>query len=82
MGIQIYLVDCYIRYAASVIAAITVFRSLVGAILPLGGLSLYKELGYGWGNGVLAFVALALVPMPVVFKIWGPKIRARFQVAL
>lgn len=82
MCVQIYLVDCYIKYAASVIAAITVFRSIVGALLPLGGLSLYNALGYGWGNGVLAFISLAMVPMPLLFKIYGPAIRARFTVNL
>jgi hypothetical protein len=82
MCVQIYLVDCYIRYAASVIAAITVFRSIIGALLPLGGLSLYNSLGYGWGNGVLAFIALVMVPMPVVFKLYGAKIRAKTNVKL
>lgn len=82
MCVQIYLVDCYIRYAASVIAAITVFRSIVGALLPLGGLSLYNALGYGWGNGVLAFIALTLVPMPLLFVKFGSRIRERFKLDL
>lgn len=82
MCVQIYLVDCYIRYAASVIAAITVFRSIIGALLPLGGLSLYNALGYGWGNGVLAFISLALVPLPLVFKKYGPQIREKTHVKL
>lgn len=82
MCVQIYLVDCYIKYAASVVAAITVFRSIIGALLPLGGLSLYNALGYGWGNGVLAFISLALVPMPLLFKKFGPTIREKFVVNL
>lgn len=82
MCIQIYLVDCYIRYAASVVAAITVFRSVVGALLPLAGLSLYNALDYGWGNGVLAFMSLALLPVPIIFRLFGSRIRARSTVKL
>ncbi|KAH6973121.1 major facilitator superfamily domain-containing protein [Ilyonectria sp. MPI-CAGE-AT-0026] len=76
MCLQIYLMDVYITYAASVIAAVTVLRSLLGALLPLAGLSMYNSLGLGWGNSVLAFLSLVLVPVPVVFRYYGPKIRA------
>lgn len=79
MCIQIYLVDSYIRYAASVVAAITVLRSIVGALLPLAGLSLYNELGYGWGNSVLAFISMPLAIVPVLFWKFGAKIRGKFN---
>ncbi|KAK7421604.1 hypothetical protein QQX98_002071 [Neonectria punicea] len=77
MCLQIYLMDAYISYAASVIAAVTVLRSLAGAMLPLAGLSMYNDLGLGWGNSVLAFLALVLVPVPVVFRLYGAKIRGK-----
>ncbi|KAF5019851.1 hypothetical protein F66182_8130 [Fusarium sp. NRRL 66182] len=77
MCLQTYLVDAYITYAASVVAALTVLRSILGAMLPLAGLSMYDDLGLGWGNSVLAFLSLVLVPVPVVFCLYGPKIRAR-----
>jgi hypothetical protein len=80
MCCQTYLVDAYTIYAASAIAANTVLRSLVGATLPLGGLQLYNKLGLGWGNSLIAFIALALIPVPVLFKRYGEKIRARFPV--
>lgn len=75
MCVQVYLVDSYTNYAASVIAAITVLRSLAGALIPLGGLEMYNELGIGWGNSLLGFIALALVPVPSIFRFWGAKIR-------
>lgn len=40
-----YLVDAYTIYAASAVAASTVFRSLFGAILPLAGNKMYASLG-------------------------------------
>lgn len=82
MCIQTYLVDSYIRYAASVIAAITVLRSIVGALLPLAGLSMYNKLGLGWGNSVLAFLSLILVPTPIAFRYYGKMIREKFPLTL
>ncbi|KAH6884115.1 major facilitator superfamily domain-containing protein [Thelonectria olida] len=77
MCLQIYLIDAYISYAASVVAAVTVLRSIAGALLPLAGLSMYDSLGLGWGNSILAFLSLVLVPVPVVFRFYGAKIRAK-----
>ncbi|KAI0452864.1 major facilitator superfamily domain-containing protein [Xylaria acuta] len=74
--IQTYLVDSYKEYAASVIAANVVLRSLAGALLPLAGLDLYNILGYGWGNSLIGFITLALVPVPLIFRIYRERFRA------
>ena len=47
--VQNYYIDCFERYAASAIAAGTVFRSLVGGLVPLFAPSMFERLGYGWG---------------------------------
>jgi hypothetical protein len=82
MTIATYMVDAFTIYAASAMAANTVLRSLVGAVLPLCGLQMYETLGLGWGNSLLAFIALAMVPIPWVFYRYGERIRTskRFQV--
>lgn len=77
MCLQIYLIDSYISYAASVVAAVTVLRSIAGAMLPLAGLSMYNHVGLGWGNSILAFLALLLAPVPIVFRYYGAQIRAK-----
>lgn len=81
MPIQTYLVDAYVQHAASAIAANTVLRSLCGAFLPLAGPKMYKALGLGWGNSLLAFIALACAPVSIVFYKYGERIRKhpRFQ---
>jgi multidrug resistance protein len=79
MSVQNYLLDVYPQYAASVTAALAVMRSLLGALLPLGGLQMYNTLGLGWGNSLLAFVSLALVPIPLVFFLFGKRIRSQFH---
>lgn len=82
MPIQTYLVDAFTIHAASAIAANTVLRSLVGAFLPLAGPAMYSALGLGWGNSLLAFIALALSPISWIFYRYGQQIREspRFQV--
>ncbi|KAI0970658.1 putative MFS transporter [Xylaria arbuscula] len=80
---QLYLVDAFgAESAASVLAANTVLRSLFGAFLPLAGPPLYNSLDLGWGNSVLAFIALAFVPVPFLFYKYGEKLRAKFPVDL
>ncbi|KAE8382758.1 major facilitator superfamily domain-containing protein [Aspergillus bertholletiae] len=83
LPIQAYLVDAFGEYAASAMAANTVVRSIVGAFLPLAGPSMYTKLGLGWGNSLLGFIALGLLPVPVVFYFYGKKIRmnSRYQVS-
>jgi MFS family permease len=55
-----YLVDAFTIYAASALAANTVVRSIMGALLPLAGQSMYAALGLGWGNSLLGFIAVGL----------------------
>jgi MFS family permease len=75
MTIQTYLVDAFSVHAASAIAANTVLRSVFGAFIPLAGLDLFAKLGLGWGNSLLGFVSLALIPVPVLFWFYGERIR-------
>ena len=84
MPISTYLIDAYTRYAASVMAANTVFRSLLGALIPLAGPSMYAALGLGWGNSLLGFIALAAIPLPIIFWKYGERIRTskRFAIKL
>ncbi|KAL9596046.1 MAG: hypothetical protein Q9219_006062 [cf. Caloplaca sp. 3 TL-2023] len=76
--VQTYLVDAYTRFAASAIAASTVLRSLAGFGFPLFAPYMYKRLDYGWGNSLLAFLALILgLPAPFLLWLYGEKLRKR-----
>lgn len=81
MGIQTYLVDAFTKHAASAIAGCTILRSLAGGILPICGLKLYDKLGMGWGNSLLAFIALGLAPIPALFCLSGKRLRARSAIS-
>jgi multidrug resistance protein len=80
MALQLYLVDAFTIYAASAIAANTVVRSIAGAVLPLAGLQMYAKLGMGWGNSLLGFIALALVPVSFLIIKYGEYIRKRWEI--
>ncbi|RAL07017.1 MFS transporter [Aspergillus homomorphus CBS 101889] len=80
LPIQSYMVDAFGPYAASAVAANTLVRSFVGAFLPLAGPSMYATLGLGWGNSLLGFIALLMLPVPVIFYYYGKRIRTKFEI--
>jgi hypothetical protein len=80
MCVQTYLVDTFTIHAASALATNTIIRSVAGAVLPLAGQQLYRTMGLGWGNSLLAFVALILIPIPWVLLVWGERLRKRFTI--
>jgi hypothetical protein len=75
MASAMYLVDAYTVHAASVTAASTIFRSLLGALLPLAGPAMYDTLGLGWGNSLLAFISVAFIPITFFLYLYGERIR-------
>lgn len=81
-SVQNFYIDAFTRYAASAIAAGALFRSLVGAVFPLFGDSLYTAVGYGWGCTILAGAGVVLMPMPYLIMKYGQRVRERFPVKL
>ncbi|ORY09082.1 major facilitator superfamily [Clohesyomyces aquaticus] len=76
-----YLVDAYLMFAASAIAANTFLRSLCGAAFPLFAQQMFQGMGIQWAATLLGCIALALVPVPVWFLLKGAKIREKSQYA-
>jgi DHA1 family multidrug resistance protein-like MFS transporter len=72
-----YLVDAYLMFAASAIAANTFLRSLAGAGFPLFSQAMFSALHVNWTGMLLGCVAVCLVPIPVCFYIYGERIRRR-----
>lgn len=72
LDIAAYLTDCYGRYGANGLLC-----RLFGAACPLFADNLYEYLGGGWGTSVLAFIAAAMAPMPLIFYCLGPMLRER-----
>ncbi|KAI1656590.1 MFS general substrate transporter [Daldinia decipiens] len=76
-----YLVDAYLMFAASAIAGNTFLRSLCGAGFPLFATYMFNGLGIQWAATLLGCIAALLVPIPVMFYLYGHKIRARSNFA-
>ena len=72
-----YLVDAYLMFAASAIAANTFLRSLAGAGFPLFSQYMFAALHVNWAGTLLGCVALLLVPIPVCFLVYGERIRRK-----
>ncbi|RSL55704.1 hypothetical protein CEP54_009236 [Fusarium duplospermum] len=81
MAICVYLVDAYEMYAASALAANTIMRSVAGATLPLCGMKMYNALGLGWGNSMLGFIAVALIPIPFLILRYGEMLRKKYDIS-
>ncbi|OBT45420.1 hypothetical protein VE00_04573 [Pseudogymnoascus sp. WSF 3629] len=80
--IQTYMIDAFPEYAASAVAALTASRSVFAAVLPLAAPAMYDTLGLGWGNSLLGFIALAMIPVPALIFKYGKNIRTKYPVKL
>jgi len=75
--IMLYLVDAF-TFAASALAAASVFRALFGFAFPLFGEQMFAALGLGGGNSLLAGLAILTgVPFPIWIYYKGEAMRAR-----
>lgn len=71
-----YIIDVYLMLANSAIAANTLIRSTLGGAFPLFAVQMYHKLGVDWASSLLGFITAAMVPIPIVFFIYGKRIRA------
>ncbi|KAH2685318.1 hypothetical protein KXV51_009642 [Aspergillus fumigatus] len=76
-----YLIDSYLQFAASVFAANTILRSAVGAGFPLFSHQLFTNLGVQWAGTLLGCLALIMIPIPLAFIKFGPRLRRRSRFA-
>ncbi|RYP65998.1 hypothetical protein DL769_006164 [Monosporascus sp. CRB-8-3] len=76
-----YLIDSYTIYAASVLAAAAILRSIVGAVFPLFTTRMYHNLGIHWATSVPAFLTLACMPFPFVMYRYGKALRMKCKYA-
>ncbi|PQE24511.1 mfs multidrug transporter protein [Rutstroemia sp. NJR-2017a WRK4] len=70
-----YIIDVYMWHANSALAANTFLRSFAGAGFPLFAQYMYNGLGVAWATSLLGFLCLAMVPAPILFFLYGAKVR-------
>ncbi|KAK4688067.1 hypothetical protein P7C73_g2033, partial [Tremellales sp. Uapishka_1] len=77
--LQAFIVDCFFPYSAAAIAGATALRSITACLLPIFSADLFGNLGWGWGGSLLAFVAIAGIPFPLMMFKYGKRLRERYQ---
>lgn len=77
-----YLIDCYLFFAASAMAANTFLRSSFGGIFPLFARQMFTAMKIRYAATLLGCVALALIPVPFLFYKYGKSIRERSKYAI
>lgn len=70
-----YIIDVYLMNANSALSANTFVRSIVGGGFVMFATGMYHNLGVDWATSLLAFLCVALYPAPVLFYIYGERIR-------
>ncbi|KAK7756630.1 hypothetical protein SLS62_001467 [Diatrype stigma] len=71
-----YIVDVYQENANSAMSIHVVVRSLVASSFPLFATAMYDRLGVAWASSVLALLSLVMAPAPVLFWLYGSRIRS------
>ncbi|KAJ5787307.1 Major facilitator superfamily domain general substrate transporter [Penicillium paradoxum] len=76
-----YLIDTYLVFAASAIAANTFCRSMIAASFPLFSRQMFQSMGIQWASTLLGCVAALLVPIPIGFYFFGKRLRMKSKFA-
>ncbi|EKV19552.1 MFS multidrug transporter, putative [Penicillium digitatum] len=76
-----YLIDTYLMFAASAIAANTFCRSMVAASFPLFSRQMFNGMGIQWAATLLGCLAAVLVPIPIGFYFFGRRLRMKSKFA-
>lgn len=76
-----YVIESYLAFAASALAANTILRSACAASSPLFTQYMFDALGIGGAGSLIGGIAVLLMPMPCLFYKYGPAIRARSKYA-
>ncbi|KAL4963195.1 MFS transporter [Aspergillus stella-maris] len=76
-----YIIDTYLMFAASALAANSILRSTAGAGFPLFAPYMFNALGVNYTGTLLGCVAAALMPIPLLFYLHGSKIRSKSKFA-
>lgn len=76
-----YIIDAYLVFAASAMAANAVLRSAFGAAFPLFASFMFHNMGTNWAGLLLGLFAVALILCPLAFMKWGKQLRQKSKFA-
>ncbi|KAJ4360759.1 uncharacterized protein N0V89_001326 [Didymosphaeria variabile] len=75
-AVNAYQLGEFSEHSASAMAASCLLQNVIGFVLPIFAPQMYKALGYGWGNSLVALIMLCVgLPMAGVLWYYGERIR-------
>jgi hypothetical protein len=63
--------------AASTVAANIMLRSSIAAGFPLFSVQMFSKLGVEWAATLLGIIAVAMIPIPILFRMYGGRLRVK-----
>lgn len=76
-----YIIDAYLVFAASAMAANAFLRSIFGAVFPLFASFMFHNMGTNWAGLLLGLFGAVLVLCPLAFMKWGKQLRQKSKFA-
>ncbi|KAK5994359.1 MFS-type transporter kojT [Cladobotryum mycophilum] len=76
-----YIIDSYGDHSAIALASITMARYLAAGGMVMAARPMYETLGVHWTMTLLGCVAAVLSPAPLLFKLYGSKLREKSKYA-
>lgn len=74
--VTLYVVDSFETHTASAVSGLLILRFIAGFAFPLFAPGLYASLGWGWGNTVMAFIAIGIgIPASTLLLLYGERLR-------
>jgi DHA1 family multidrug resistance protein-like MFS transporter len=71
------IIDTIANRAASAVAANIILRSAVAAGFPLFSKQMFKNMGVQWAGTLLGCLAAVMIPIPILFRSYGPLLRSK-----
>ncbi|KAF7560169.1 hypothetical protein G7046_g3973 [Stylonectria norvegica] len=72
-----YIIDSYGEHAAIALASITSLRYLIAGGMVMAARPMYEGIGVHWTMTLLGCIAVLLCPAPLLFYLFGSKLRAK-----
>jgi DHA1 family multidrug resistance protein-like MFS transporter len=54
---------------------------MVGGVFPLFTRQMFNNMGIQWAGTLLGCIAVIMIPIPVLFLIYGPRLRRKSRLA-
>ncbi|KAM6529275.1 hypothetical protein FALCPG4_007422 [Fusarium falciforme] len=77
-----YITDSYRDHSAIALASITMARYLIAGGMVMAARPMYEGIGVHWTMTLLGCIAVLLTPAPLLFRLYGPKLRKKSPYAM